>query len=402
MQLTIRELRKLLSGEPPPAPELSAAPAPETEFPHTVPGALNVLQDMRKVDVVLQQLRQRQAAVPGRLSDSRASFRVALRREARRPAQALGLEVVHLMVENLASDARLLQPVQEAVRDLEPALLRLGLEDPRFFSDRNHPARQLLEQVTQRSLGWGAVDAPGFREFIDNLQQAVEALLETRATGARPFEIALETLRESWVDVQPRGRRSRERAVRALLRAEQRNLLADRIASQIRERPDAQAAPDEALAFLCGPWAQVMAQARLTDESGTEDPGGHAAVVPVLLWSVQPALAGRVAGQQALLDEALDAGLATIDHPPAETQRWQAVLRQLRGVAVGMASGLGAALQSLAPVPPRVPTWLAPSEAHDAGFVAEQVLPLGTSPWEPDTLPPVELEAGAWVELSDD
>ncbi|MGV3570172.1 MAG: DUF1631 family protein [Ramlibacter sp.] len=397
IQLTIRELRKLLAGEP---PALAAAvSAPDTEFAHTVPAALQVLHDMRKVDQVLQQLRQRQAAVPGRPADSRALFREALRREAKRPAQALGLEVVHLMVENLAGDVRLLPPVQEAVRDLEPALLRLALEDPRFFSDRAHPARQLLEQVTERSLGWGSTDAPGFREFVDGLQEAVEALLETRATGAQPFEIALETLRESWTDAQPRGRRGRERAVRALLRAEQRNLLADRIAAHVRERPDAQAAPDEALAFLCGPWAQVMAQARLTDESGSEDPGGYAAVVPLLLWSVQPGLAARVGAQQDLVDEAIAAGLASIDHPPAETQRWQAVLRQLRGVAIGLASGTGAALPALAPVPPRSPTWLAPGEAHDSGFVPEQVLAFGTAPWEPDTLPPVDLEPGAWVEL---
>lgn len=398
IQLTIRELRKLLAGEPLPS---VVAPPPDTEtgFAHTVPAALQVLHDMRKVDQVLQQLRQRQAAVPGRPADSRALFREALRREAKRPAQVLGLEVVHLMVENLAGDDRLLPPVQEAVRDLEPALLRLALEDPRFFSDRTHPARQLLEQVTERSLGWGAVDAPGFREFIDGLQQAVEALLETRATGARPFDIALDTLREAWSDAQRRGRRGRERAVRALLRAEQRNLLAERIAAQLRERPEARAVPDEALAFLCGPWAQVMAQARLTDESGAEDPGGYAAVVPLLLWSVQPGLAARLGGQQETLDEALVAGLASIDHPPADTQRWQAVLRQLRGVAVGLASGMGAALPALAPVPLRSPTWLAPGEATDSGFVPEQVLPLGAAPWEPDTLPPVDLETGAWVEL---
>ncbi|QJW83182.1 DUF1631 family protein [Ramlibacter terrae] len=142
-----------------------------------------------------------------------------------------------------------------------------------------------------------------------------------------------------------------------------------------------------------------MAQARLTDESGKEDPGGHAAVVPVLLWSVQPGLAARVGGQHEMLDEAIAAGLASIDHPPAETQRWQAVLRQLRGVAVGLASGMGAALPALAPVPARSPTWLAPSEAHDSGFVPEQVLPFGASPREPDTLPPVDPEPGARVEL---
>ena len=33
-------------------------------------------------------------------------------------------------------------PVQQTVRDLEPALLRLALDDPRFFSDRQHPARR--------------------------------------------------------------------------------------------------------------------------------------------------------------------------------------------------------------------------------------------------------------------
>ncbi|RYY48458.1 MAG: DUF1631 family protein, partial [Comamonadaceae bacterium] len=73
--------------------------------------------------------------------------------------------------------------------------------------------------------------------------------------------------------------------------------------------------------------------------------------------------------------------------------------RQLRGIAVGLASGMGAALPALAPVPSRAPTWLAPSEAYDSGFVAEQGLPFGASPWEPETLPPVELELGAWVEL---
>lgn len=394
-QLTIRELRKLLA-EPP--PQRAEAASPETDFSHTVPAALQLLQDMRKVDQVLQQLRQRQAAVPGELADTRAQFRLALRREARRPAQALGLEVVHLMVENLAGDPRLLPQVQEAVRDLEPALLRLALEDPRFFSDRGHPARQLLEQVTQRSLGWQQAGAPGFRAFIGGLQEAVEALLETRATGAQPFEVALETLRGSWDQAQPRGR-GRERAVRALLRAEQRNLLADRIAGQVRERPDAQAAPDEALAFLCGPWAQVMAQARLADEDGADDPGGHAALVPLLLWSVQPALAVRVAGRHALLDEAILAGLATIDHPPAQTQCWQTVLGQFRAVALGLASGMGAALQGLAPVPAQVPTWLAPAEAHDSGFVPEPAVPFGAQRWEADILPPLELEPGAWVEL---
>src|SRR5882724_1552759 len=107
---------------------------------------------MKQVDQVMTRLRRRQTA--GTDAAQRPAPHERLRREAHGPGQALGLEVVNLMVDNIAGDPRLLPPVQQAVRDLEPALLRLALVDPRFFSDRKHPARCLLEQMTQRSLAW--------------------------------------------------------------------------------------------------------------------------------------------------------------------------------------------------------------------------------------------------------
>lgn len=400
-QLTIRELRKLLASGPAPliAADSSAPLTVDTEFSQTVPAAFQVLQDMRKVDQVLQELRQRQAAVPGSPADSRAELRDALREQAHQPSQALGLEVVHLMVENIAGDPRLLPAVQEAIRDLEPALLRLALADPRFFSDRAHPARQLLEQVTERSLAWTNPAAPGFDEFIDGLQQAVEVLLETRAAGAEPFEIALQALQEAWSDVPARRGRSRERAVRALLRAEQRNLLAERIARQLAERPDAANAPPEALAFLGGPWAQVMAQARLSDTTGAEDPGGHGGMVTLILRSVQHGLASRLAGQQNMLAARLAAGLATIEHPPGDSDRWLLVLRQLHQLALTYSTEDLPWASEPMELPPRADTWLAPLEAHDAGFVPDQEQHSAWAGSEVESLPPIELQTGAWVDL---
>ena len=402
-QLTIRELQRLLAGEPaaPGTAETVAREPTPADFSQTVPAAFMALQDLRKVDQLLLQLRQRQAAMPDSAAGSRADFRAALHREARTPAQQLGLEVVRLMVENLADDPRLLPPMQEAVRDLEPALLRLALADPRFFSDRQHPARQLLEQATQRSLAWSSTSAPGFREFLEGLLQAAEVLLETRATGAEPFEIALAALNEAWAEAQPRGRRGREKAVRALVRAEQRNLLAERIGRQVRERPDAAGAPAEALAFLTGPWAQVMAQARLQDDSGAEDPCDWGAVVQAVLWSVQPALCGRAGAQPGQLAANIEAGLASIEHPGAETARWQAMLRKLRVQAQFKAAGAEPHVSEPVPLPlpPGAGTWLAPIEMHDSGFVPElRALSGGDRP-EPETLPPVELRPGTWVEL---
>ncbi len=401
-QLTIRELRKLLAGEPGDGADEAIIVFAETEFSHTVPSALEMVQDMRKVDQLMLQLRQRQVAMPGRGGDSLAAFREALRQEARRPAQALGLEVVHLMVENLATDARLLPAVRDVVRDLEPPLLRLALADPRFFSDRDHPARQLLQQLTQRSLAWTSPEEAGFAAFMDGLQQATEALLDARATGPETFEIALGALQEAWEEAQPRGRRNRERAVRALVWAEQRNLLAERIAHQILERPDVAGAPREALAFLTGPWSQVMAHARLGDGTGDEDPGGFGWVVQTVLWSVQPALAARVASQHRALVKRIDQGLASIDYLAADTDRWQNLLSALRDLALSSASGSFLRTTTPEAAPDKVDTWLAPIEMHESGFVPDFRIPLGSTVSEPDTLPSQELAVGAFVDLMSD
>ena len=43
---------------------------------------------------------------------------------------------------------------------------------------------------------------------------------------------------------------------------------------EVLQRPDAVQVPSIVLDFLCGPWAQVVAHARMTDRSGADDCGG--------------------------------------------------------------------------------------------------------------------------------
>lgn len=419
--LNVRELRRLLSGEldEPAAPaRQESAPA---DFSVTVPAAFEALQEMKQVDQVMKRLQQRQP------DDAQA----ATSEEPRHPGQALAQEVVNLMVENIANDSRLLAPVQQSVRDLEPALLRLALSDPRFFNDRKHPARRLLEQLTQRSLAWQSVDAPGFAAFLEASQQAVEALLSTQVSGAEPFDFALKSLEEAWGDQQQRDRRHREKAVRALLKAEQRNLLAEKITRELRGRADVAAAPREIGAFILGPWSQVLAQARLADETGATDPGGFAGVVPDLTWSAQPRVAGahtaRLAKLVPELVEKLRHGLATIDYPAPATQRFldhlAAAHREgLRGAAEGRPVPLSTSMsreeleamfgadEEDGPGP-----WLAPTEVQHSSFmhthqsVAAKPLFQETQPGFDHTrpnagalapaLPETDVRPGMWVEM---
>jgi hypothetical protein len=412
--LNVKELRRLLSGalEPPIAGTQEDASLPG--FPMTMPAALEALREMKQAAQVIERLQDSDATHQG----------------PRALAQALGQEVVALMVENIAADARLLPPVQQLVRELEPALQRLACGDPRFFSDRKHPARRLLEEMTQRSLAWDAAAAPGFSAFIEPLHQAVEALVSTDFEGAEPFTFALQSLEEEWGNVQQRDIEHREKAVRALVRAEQRNLLAEKIAREMRARPDVAGAPREIASFIAGPWAQVMAQARLGDALGTADPGGYAALVAGLVWSTQPRVAAgnsaRLARLSPELLEGLRHGLATIDYPAPAMQRL------LDHVKAAHLQALKAAEQPGKPVPlttsvtreemeamlgPDEDTgpgpWLGPTEAQHSGFMQthQSILPrsmlqenqLARGDTRQGGLPHVMTDAGlppgAWVEM---
>jgi hypothetical protein len=176
-------------------------------------------------------------------------------------------------------------------------------------------------------------------------------------------------------------------------------MLAERIGRQVLERPDAQNAPREALAFLTGPWAQVMAQARLIDTEGSDDPGGYGWVVTTVLWAVQPALAPRVAGQQKALAQMIRSGLASIDHQHADTQRWLNLLAALCDLALSSATGNAVQLSEDEEVPEKVNTWLAPLEMHESGFVPDVSLAFAMSGPEPDAIPVEEPVAGSYVDL---
>jgi hypothetical protein len=388
--LNLRELRRLLSGQFEHGANSFAAKFEREfesgeridlppDFSPTVPAAFETLEEMKQVERVVTRLKQR-ATSPVQPQTPMGAVRERMRREATSPGQALGLEVVTLMIENIAGDVRLLSPVQQAVRDLEPALLRLVLEDPRFFSDKSHPARRLLEQMTQRSLAWSAVDAPGFDAFYEPLQQAVDALLATRVPGGDPFEFALTSLEEAWGEQNKRERRHRQKAVQALLHAEQRNLLAGKVSKQLKARPDVAGAAREIAGFVAGPWSQVIAQARLSDPAASSDPGGYTGLLGDLLWSAQPQLAGgnpmRLARIAPRLLEKIREGLASIDYPATETKRFIDMLVVMQQRALVPASSQHAPMSAqeleswFAQESGDVKSpWLAPGEAQESGFM---------------------------------
>lgn len=316
--LTLDKLRRLLTGQ-------LDGDIGMKDFLHTVPASMVALEDLRMVEPMMRRLSERaRHGAPVQTEEDKKSHNRE-KNQNRKLGQQLGGEVVRLMLDNLAKDQRLLPPVRAQVKELEPLLLRLAQVDPRFFSERKHPARQFLDRITHQSLGYKTENDERFQRFLKMVSSAVLELLGSDGE-TETFARALTMLDAQWSRVDQALRVRQEEAARALVHAEQRNLLAQRLASDFQERLGDKSIPDFVAAFLCGPWAQVVAQSQLRKADGTTDADGYLALTDDLIWSAQVKLARRNRDRLVKLVPnllvKLRHGLLLIDYPPERIPRF--------------------------------------------------------------------------------
>lgn len=379
--LTLDRLRKLLTGD--------FDQPKKPEFLHTVPASMAMLQDLKKADELVKRLEQRPkpASAPVQPVDMLAEVGQPAVATARIGAQ-LGEEVVQMMFEHLLDDRRLLPGLKRQLKTMEGAVHRLAKEDSRFFSDRTHPARMVLDRITQRSLAFSSEQDPGWQRFIASVESASK-WLESKVVDAETFKELLQHLQDQWKDQDQGGKQKREEAAKALLHAEQRNLLAQKLGAEFLDLLQGLEVADFVREFLRNAWAQVVADAQLSCEDGSSDPHGYRALVDDLIWSVQKTSAQRGRSRRLVqmipgLLQRMREGLKGIGYPPELTQRFFDHLITLHKAAVqeGRDPAALKAADAAAEAPPEaapghdsvfsdsaVEMWLDGVEVQESGYV---------------------------------
>ena len=420
--LTLDKLRRLLSGELDP----SGAAAGVKDFTHTVPASYEALEDMKLLEPMMKRLaeRARQAApvvAPGALSA--VAYRPTKKSvHSKALGRQLGEEVVRLMLDNLMQDQRMLPGIRQNLKAMEPVLLRLSNTDPRFFSEKKHPARHFLDKITSRSLAFTSVDEPGFARFQKTLDNAVSVLAGGEGDAAA-FARLLRKLEDGWTQDEHQHRQRAEEAARSLLHAEQRNMLAQRLSDEFMVRMGSKQVPDLVANFLRGPWAQVVAESQLRCADGSQDAEGYLALVDDLIWSVQLRVTRRHLAR--LVDMVpqmlvkLRQGLQRIDYPEERIPAFFDGLISIHEQAFE-AGRVAAADTDATPVPApagdvaraQAPgddgLWMADDEVTDSGFMRDNAELPPAMPDVPEAVDPVvqndwsaeSLGTGSWVDLA--
>ena len=315
--LTLDKLKRLLTGDF----EIGLTGGPK-DFLHTVPASFVALQDMKLVEPMMKRLAKRASQSNAAAHKARPVVDMLASEQSqnqnRQMGRQLGSEVVRLMVDNLNSEERLLPKVRALVKDMEPTLMQLAQADPRFFSDRKHPARVLIDRITNRSLAYASETDEGFARFAKTIGNSIQVLIGTSG-DAPSFARVLRKLEEGWEREDAALRKHQEEAARALLHAEQRNMLAQKFANDFVQRLKDKEVPDFVANLLLGPWAQAMAEAQLRSADGVSDPAGFGELVDDLIWSVQLRLTRRNANKLVQMVPSLliklRQGLQLVDYP---------------------------------------------------------------------------------------
>jgi hypothetical protein len=215
----------------------------------------------------------------------------------------------------------------------------------------------------------------------------------------------------------------REDAAKALLHAEQRNLLAQKLAVEFAQAAEGLDVADFVVDFLKGSWSQVVAEAQLSCADGSDDPYGYRALVDDLIWSVQKNTAVRGRARRlvrmipALLAK-LREGLDRIEYPSELTARFfnnlitvhraavhegrDAISKAAADAVEAQVSAFSHSLEQGAGI------WLDSREAQESGFVEDEGFPteqaaapeaeaLADEPSAPQR--PGDWRTGTWVEL---
>ncbi len=211
------------------------------------------------------------------------------------------IDLVGILFQSLFDANDLLQQARDIYGRLVVPYLKVALTDDSMFNQRGHPARRLLDAVTEACDG-NAGETPQDRDTLDHTGRVVDRVVEEYQDDQAVFELAATELRQRLDQQRRRADVAERRAAEAIHGRERlqqaRRSVDDLVASRLRERPLTAAVA----LFLDRHWRHYLTRTWLRDGP---DSARHLAAIGVGDAMVQVDADGALALGGAVADELL-------------------------------------------------------------------------------------------------
>ncbi len=227
------------------------------------------------------------------------------------------IDIVSMLFDFILDDPHIADNIKALIARLQIPMLKVAIIDKEFFARKNHPARQLLNELAYA----GAEDIEGEDDETENpTLQMVEYVVERILNEFEDDPELFASLLEEFTRFVEEEREANRLAEEMLEQAR------DTVANEIRQRVEGQNIPPFIRALLIDAWKDVLNHIYLRD-GGSEGAAWETAlkVADDLIWSVQPKLV--VSERQNLVRiiprvlNGLRDGLTLINYDHAITER---------------------------------------------------------------------------------
>ncbi|HEY2396319.1 MAG TPA: DUF1631 domain-containing protein [Rudaea sp.] len=196
------------------------------------------------------------------------------------------IDLVGMMFQFIVQDRNLPPVMQAMLSRLQIPYLKVAILDRHLFTQKAHPARQLLDQMAQACIGWSEESDRDHRLF-DKVKETVEALLKDFDDDIGAFERTRVDF-EAFVETgKKRAELAEQRAAEATRGREKLHQARRIAADEIRRRLDGRQLPAMIQSVLTRPWANYLVLTLLRQGEDSKEWKQALRFADEFVWSVE-------------------------------------------------------------------------------------------------------------------
>ncbi len=242
------------------------------------------------------------------------------------------IDIISMLFEFILDDTNLPDAMKALLSRLQIPMLKVAILDRKFFADKQHPARKLLNSLAKSAVGWVDDGDRSDASLFGKISSIVTRVLEEFHEDLQIFNELYEEFNQ-FINAEEQGAVVQEERIAEVTKGREKMKLAQiRVAEVINTRvKGVTCLPDVVKELLKEGWKDVLMLTYLRQGEESEKWIHVVGLVDKLLWSVQPK--NEIKDRQKLLKsipellKALRAELVEISFDQHKLGRW---LKQLQ------------------------------------------------------------------------
>lgn len=233
------------------------------------------------------------------------------------------INLVEMLFEIILDDDYLPGTIQALISRLQIPVVKVALKDSSFFSQPNHPARKLLNELARTSIGWTPGREGKTDNLLENIYDVVHAICDAPAVSVELIEQQYKRFRELCEKERKRIKLSERRTREYELGASKVKHAKTSIKSALDALCFNNVIPQVVDDILYQAWSKVLYSLYLNEGPHSQQWKSALQTAEDLVWSVQPQADAGYQGKRAKLLpnllQNLHTGLTEISYDPFES-----------------------------------------------------------------------------------